>query len=308
MQAIRIHNYGGPEVLSLEETPTPTPKAGEALVKIHAASVNPVDWKIREGKMKDFFPTPFPAILGTDFAGVIEAVGPDAAGLQVGQAVFGWAGKGGGTYAEYALAAPQDIAAKPESLDFAQAASVPAVALTAWQGLFDHGHLEAGQSVLIHGAAGGVGMFAVQLAKWKGATVYATAGTDDLQWVRELGADTVIDYKNERFEDRVKDVDLVLDLIGGETQTRSFAVIRPGGTLIATAQPPAPDAGKDRNIRAEMFSVAHTSAQLKQVADLMDSGEIKTFVGATFPLSETRQAQELSQNGHVRGKIVLKIS
>jgi len=308
MQAIRIHNYGGPEVLTLEEAPTPTPKAGEVLVKVHAASVNPVDWKIREGHMKAMIPVQFPATLGCDFAGVIEAVGPDVTEWQVGQSVFGAPAMSNGTYAQYVVAASQTIAEKPRNMDFAQAASLPVAALTAWQGLFDHGHLQAGQSVLIHGGAGGVGMFAVQFAKWKGATVYATAGKYDKDWVRELGADTVIDYKNERFEDSVKEVDLVLDLIGGETQARSFAVIKPGGALISAAQPPDPDAGKDRNIRAEMMRMTPTTAQLKEVADLIDSGKIKTFIGATFPLSETKQAQELSQNGHVRGKIVLEIS
>ncbi len=308
MKAIRIHNYGGPEVLTLEDAPTPTPKAGEVLVKIHAASVNPVDWKIREGKMKDFIPTQFPAILGSDFAGVIEAVGPDVTDWRVGQAVFGAPAQGSGAYAEYAAAPSQTLAEKPKNVDFAQAASLPVAALTAWQGLFDHGRLAAGQSVLIHGAAGGVGMFAVQFAKWKGAKVYATAGKDDLEWARELGADTVIDYQNARFEDSAKDVDLVFDLIGGETQTRSFAVIKSGGALIATAQPPAPDAGKDRNIRAEMMDMKPATAALKQVIDLLSEGKIKTFIGATFPLAETRQAQELSQNGHVRGKIVLNIA
>lgn len=308
MQAIRIHNYGGADVLMLEETPTPTPKANEVLVKVQAASVNPVDWKIREGHMKDMIPIQFPATLGSDFAGVIEAVGPDVTNWQVGQSVFGSPAQGSGAYAQYAAAASQTIAEKPNNVDFAQAASLPVAALTAWQGLFDHGHLEAGQSVLIHGAAGGVGMFAVQFAKWKGATVYATAGADDLDWARELGADTVIDYKNARFEDSAKDVDLVLDLIGGETQTRSFAVIKPGGALIATAQPPAPAAGKDKHIRAEMMNMKPTTAALQQVIDLLSEGKIRTFIGATFPLAEVKQAHELSQNGHVRGKIILEIS
>ena len=308
MQAIRIHQFGGPDVLTLEQAPQPTPKAGEVLVRVHAASVNPVDWKIREGHMKDFIPTPFPAILGSDFAGVVEAVGPEVTEWKVGQTVFGTPVHGSGAYTEFAVAGKDTLAEKPTTLDFAQAASLPVAALTAWQGLFDHGNLTSGQSVLIHGAAGGVGMFAAQFAKWKGATVYATAGKDDLAWVRELGADTVIDYQNERFEDKATNVDLVLDLVGGETQARSYAVLKPGGILIATAQPPAPDAGKDKNIRAEMMNMQPTTAQLKQVAELMDSGKIKTFIGATFPLSETRKAQELSQNGHVRGKIVLQVA
>ena len=307
MQAIRIHNYGGPEVLTLEDAPQPTPQSGEVLARVHAASVNPIDWKIREGKMKDFVPTQFPAILGSDFAGVIEAVGPDVTEFQVGQEVYGSAGHGG-SYAEYAAVPTGIIALKPTTLDFTQAASLPVAALTAWQGLFEHGRLEAGQSVLIHGAAGGVGMFAVQFARWKGATVYATAGKDDLDWVRELGADTVIDYQNAHFEDKAKDADLVFDLIGGETQTRSFEVIKPGGALIATAQPPAPDAGKAKNIRAEMMNAKPTTAIYEQIAALIDSGKIKTFVGAAFPLSEIKQAHELSQRGHVRGKIVLNIA
>ena len=307
MQAIRIHNYGGADVLTLEDAPQPIPKTGEVLVKIHAASVNPVDWKIREGKMKDMIPVQFPATLGSDFAGVITAVGPDVTEFQVGQAVYGEAGPGG-SYAEYVAVPTEIIASKPTTLDFAQAASLPVAALTAWQGLFDYGHLAAGQSVLIHGAAGGVGMFAVQFAKWKGATVYATAGTNDLDWARELGADTVINYQNERFEDKAKDVNLVFDLIGGETQTRSFEVLKPGGALIATSQPPAPDAGKAKNIRAEMMNAKPATAIYKQIADLVDEGKIKTFVGATFPLAETKQAHELSQNGHVRGKIVLEIT
>ncbi len=213
-QAIRVHAYGGPEQLKLEQLPRPVPQAGEVLVHVHAAGVNPIDWKLRAGFLKDFFPQSFPHIPGRDLAGIVEEVGPGVTTFQKGQAVFGQSANG--SYTEYAVASVQTLALKPETISFDEAATIPVGATTAWQGLFDHGQLQSGQRVLILGAAGGVGLFAVQLARWKGAQVIGTASTANLDFVRSLGAETVIDYTTTAVERAVHDVDLVLDTVGGE--------------------------------------------------------------------------------------------
>lgn len=222
MKAVQIHAYGEPEVLSYEETARPAPKPDEVLIHVHAAAINPFDSAIRAGSMQEMIHPSFPLILGVDVAGVIEAVGDAVKDFKVGDAVYAMVGLQFGGYAEYVVASTSAVAPKPNSLNFIQAASVPLAALTAWQSLFEHANLSAGQRVLIQAAAGGVGSFAVQFAKAKGAYVIGTASASKQALVKELGADEVLDYRNTHFEEAVHDVDVVLDLVGGETQERSF--------------------------------------------------------------------------------------
>ena len=221
MKAIRIHEFGGPEQLRCEDAPVPQPGEGQVLVRVKAASVNPIDWKLASGAMQAFRPIELPWIPGGDFAGVVEAVGPGVTNVNTGDQVYGDT-PSGGSYAELVAASADMIASQPPKLTAVEAASLPLAGQTAWQAIFDHGQLQAGQTILVHGAAGGVGGYAVQFARWKGARVLATASAEDEEYVRTLGADVVIDYRATRFESVARDVDLVLDLIGGDTQERSF--------------------------------------------------------------------------------------
>ncbi|MEH2117132.1 NADP-dependent oxidoreductase [Nostoc sp.] len=306
IQAIRIHNYGESDVLTLEAIAQPEPQPNEVLIRVQAAGINPIDWKIRAGYLKEAFPMPLPYTPGMDVAGIVEAIGADVKAFQVGQEVYGELGMG--AYAEFATAPEDAIALKPNSLDFVQAASVPMVSMTAYQGLFDHADLKPGQTVLIHAASGGVGMFAVQFAKWKGAHVIGTASAANVEFVQSLGADQVIDYNATPFEQVVENVDVVLDTLGGDTQARSYSVVKPGGILVSTAAPPDAQKAEERGIRAEMMNMKPSTSLLEEIASLLDSGQVKTIVAQTFSLSEARQAQKLSQGGHVRGKIVLQIN
>lgn len=308
MKAIRIHAYGGADNLHYDEVPRPDPQPGQVLVRVHAAGVNPIDWKIREGYLKQLFDYPLPLILGTDVAGVVEAVGAGVTTLQVGQDVYGVVDMTlSGAYAEYALGYAEAIAPKPQSLDYIHAASVPIAAMTAWQALFDEADLQPGQTVLIHGAAGGVGGYAIQFAKWKGAQVIATASAANIDYVKNLGADRAIDYAAQSFEREVQDVDVVLDLVGGETQARSWQIIRSGGVLVSTIG--VPSSGIPENIRAiPIFVNPKAAGQLQQIAQLIDNEHIKVTVERTFELAEAAQAQEISQHGHPHGKLVLQVA
>ncbi|WP_334956359.1 NADP-dependent oxidoreductase [Nostoc sp.] len=306
IQAIRIHNYGESDVLTLETIAQPEPQPNEVLIRVQAAGVNPLDWKIRAGYMKEIFPMPLPFTPGMDIAGIVEAIGADVKALQVGQEVYGELRMG--AYAQFVTAPEDAIALKPKTLDFVEAASVPMVAMTAYQGLFDHADLKPGQTVLIHAASGGVGMFAVQFAKWKGAHVIGTASAANAEFVQSLGADQVIDYNATPFEQVVENVDVVLDTLGGDTQARSYSVVKPGGIMVSTSAPPDAQKAEERGIRAEMMNMKPSASLLEEIASLVDSGQVKTLVAQTFSLSEARQAQELSQGGHVRGKIVLQIN
>jgi NADPH:quinone reductase-like Zn-dependent oxidoreductase len=312
MRAIRIHNYGGPEVLQYEDAPRPKPRAGEVLIRVHAAGVNPIDWKVREGYMKDLWPHKFPLILGWDLSGVVEEIGPGpaAAGrFKKGDEVYSVPDASrDGAYAEYIVVRESELALKPKSLHHVHAAAVPLAALTAWQALFDAGQLVPGQRVLIHGGSGGVGHLAVQLAKWKGAHVLATASTKNQELLRELGVDEPIDYTKQKFEDVARDVDLVLDLIGGETQERSWSVLKKGGVLLSLVQPPSVEKAKALGVRAAFVAGHPSGAQLAEIAKLIDSGELKPTIDRILPLSEVRRAHELSKSGHTPGKIVLRIN
>jgi NADPH:quinone reductase-like Zn-dependent oxidoreductase len=313
MRAIRIHSYGGPEVLQYEDAPRPKVAAAtEVLIRVHAAGVNPIDWKVREGHMKDFWPHKFPLILGWDLSGVVEAVGPGpaAAGrFKIGDEVYSVPDSTrDGAYAEYVVVRESEVALKPKSLHHVRAAAVPLAAVTAWQALFDAGQLKRGQRVLIHGGSGGVGHVAVQLAKWKGAHVLATASTKNQELLRELGVDEPIDYTQQRFENVARDVDLVLDLIGGETQERSWSVLKKGGVLLSLVQPPSVEKAKALGVRAAFVAGHPSGAQLTEIAKIIDSGQLAPVIDRILPLSEVRRAHELSQSGHTHGKIVLRIS
>lgn len=308
MKAIRIHEFGGPEVLKYEDAPNPSPAKDEVVIKIHASGVNPVDCKIRAGLAQGKFPVELPLIPGWDVSGEIEEVGSDVLNFRKGDEVYSRPDPTrNGTYAEYVVVKADQVNSKPKSLDHDKAAAVPLAGLTAWQGLFEHGDLKADQKVLIHAASGGVGTFAVQFAKWKGAFVIGTASEENIDFLYDLGADEVIDYKTEKFEDKVKDVDLVFDLVGGETQKRSLSVIREGGRLVTTVQPGNQEEAKEKNIQIIGYMAKSYPADLQQIADLIDSGKIKPIVTEILPLKEAAKAQEMIDSHHTRGKIVLKV-
>jgi NADPH:quinone reductase-like Zn-dependent oxidoreductase len=309
MKAIRIHNYGGPEVLQYEDAPRPKPQAGEVLIRVHAAGVNPIDWKVREGHMKDFWPHKFPLVLGWDLSGVVEEVGPQVSQFKKGDEVYSLPDPTrDGAYADYIVARESELALKPNSLHHIRAAAVPLAALTAWQSLFDTAQLQPGQRVLIHAGSGGVGHFAVQLAKWKGAYVFATASTKNQDLLRELGVDEPVDYTQQRFENVVRDIDIVLDTLGGETQQRSWSVLKKGGVLVSLVQPPSEEKAEELGVRAAILGAQPNGAQLAEIAKIIDSGKLAPVIDRILPLSEVRRAHELSKSGHTHGKIVLRVN
>jgi NADPH:quinone reductase-like Zn-dependent oxidoreductase len=309
MKAICANDYGGPDVLIFEDMTRPKASSGEALVHVHAAGINPVDWKIRSGMSKEAFPVSFPWIPGLDISGVVEEVGTNVTDVKPGDAVYGMIESRSGGYAEYTAIKASDLAPKPKSLNFIQAAALPLASLVAWQALFDTAHISQGQTVLIHGASGGVGHMAVQLAKWKGAHVIGTASAKNAQFLKDLGADEVIDYHTTKFEDVVHDADVVLDLIGGDTQKRSWKVIKKGGMLISTVGiSSSPGEAAKYGVKGVIFTTHTDGQELGQIGKLIDQGIVKPVVSTIMPLKDAAKAHELSQSGHVRGKIVLKVS
>jgi NADPH:quinone reductase-like Zn-dependent oxidoreductase len=309
MKAVRIHSYGGPEVLVYEDAPRPKPGQGEILVRVLAAGVNPIDWKVREGLAKDRLHHKLPLILGWDVAGVVEAIGRGVKRFRVGDDVFSRPDSSrDGAYAQFIVIRELELAHKPKFVDFVQAAAIPLACMTAWQAIFDTAQLAAGQKILIHAAAGGVGSYAVQLAKWKGAHVIGTASAAGHDLLRQLGADETIDYQNQRFEDVVHDADVVLDTIGGDTQERSWSVLKKGGILVSIVSPPPQQQAAAHGVREAYIFMHPDAAELAQIADLVDAGMLKPIVDAVLPLSEARRAHERSESGHVHGKIVLKVA
>lgn len=307
MTAVRIHRFGGPEALRVETIEAPEPKPDEVLVKVRTASVNPIDYKIRSGA----FPTllqQLPKVLGRDIAGEIVRCGTKVKGWAEGDAVYAMLEGGAGAYAEYATVRADLCARKPAHLDFEAAAAVPLAGLTAWQGEIDHGELHAGQRELIHGGAGGVGHLAIQFAKARGATVCTTVARDDFEFVRKLGADEVIDYQSERFEDILHDIDLVFDLIGGATQDRSWAVLKDGGTIVSSLAKPSEAKAREHHARAEHFVTRPDGGELTEIGALVEAGKVRPFVMAVYPLAEVARAHEQAEHAHVRGKIVLRIN
>jgi NADPH:quinone reductase-like Zn-dependent oxidoreductase len=309
MKAIVVHNYGGPEVLKDEDTQRPEPKEDQVLVRVIAAGVNPVDGMIRSGMFAKYEKAAFPMIPGADIAGIVEKAGGKITKFKVGDPVYAYISlKNGGGYAEYAVATENEAAPKPKSLTYVEAAAVPVVALTAWQALVDTAKLSTGQTVLIHGGSGGVGTFAIQIAKARGAKVIATASTPNQDLLKQLGADVSIDYTKQKFEDVAKDVDVVLDSVGKDTLARSYGVVKKGG-LIVTLVARIDQAELDKHgIRGASLSVKPDSNELGEIGKLIDENKIKVVVSQTFPLADAAKAQEQVATGHTRGKIVLKVA
>lgn len=304
MKTIEILKFGGPETLALEELPKPKAEKNHVSIKVIAAGVNPFDWKVREGYFPDLS---LPLIPGGEVSGIIEEVGEGVNQFKVGDKVFAILELGEGGYAEYCTADVSRVAPMPKTLNFIQAAAVPLTALTAWQVLFDVANLQPGQKILIHAAAGGVGTFAVQYAKWKGAYVIATASENNRQFLESLGIDEFIEYHNQNFEEILSDIDVVFDTVGGDAQKKSFKVLKKGGQLISIVQPPDQEEAQKCDVKAQMWIMKQSGDQLKQIGELIDQGKIKTFVDKIFPLKQANKAQEQSQTGHTRGKIVLEV-
>ncbi len=308
MKAVRMHNYGGPEVLVYEDAPRPEPGQGEILIRVYAAGVNPLDWKVRAGYRKDLLQHKLPLILGWDVSGVVESVSPGVESPRAGEQVFARLDSSrDGSYAEYAVSDARIVAEKPVSIDHILAASVPLASLTAWQGLFEAGQLMPGQRVLVHGAAGSVGGFAVQFAKQKGAWVAAAVKGPDREYASTLGADEVVDYDAAPFEEALSPFDLILDVIGGEIQERSVKALRKGGILVSTMGIHVAEQARSQGIETRGFWVRSDGEQLSEIAKLVDAGKLKLNVGTVLPLNKAREAHELVESGRAKGKVVLKV-
>lgn len=313
MKAIAINEFGGRDKLQLIDLPVPEVLEGEILVQVKAAGVNPVDWKIREGYLKDLFSHQFPVILGWDAAGLVEGVGNGVKRFKSGDEIFAYCRKPivhGGAYGEYILLKEEHAALKPKNISFEEAASIPLAALTAYQSLFDAANLQPGETILIHAAAGGVGGFGVQLARGHGAVVWATASSRNKAYVQDLGASQVVDYTQENFGKAILSqypagVDVVLDCVGGEVLEKSAEIVKEGGHLISIVDDPTGLVRDD--IHKEFVFVAPNSTQLTELARMVEQGRLKTYLSQVFPfgLEEARKAHELSESGHTRGKMVL---
>ena len=308
MKAIHLHGRGGPDHLFYEEAPQPQPEPGEVLVRVAATSViaNELTWDITYQTAAGVSrPLPVP---GHDFAGVVAAVGVGVTHPTVGDAVYALIAFGrDGAEAEYVIAYPSELAPQPRTLDTVHAAAVPLAALTAWQALFIHAGLTAEQTVLIHGAAGGVGTYAVQFARWAGARVIATASARDGDFLRDLGVDLVIDYASTRFENTVQNVDVVLDMVGGNTLARSWQVVKPEGVVVSVVSPRPTEPASTNGARFVWFIVAPNGEQLREIGALLESGQVRPVVEQVFPLAEAHQAFLDAATGHPRGKIVLRV-
>lgn len=308
MKAVMIKEYGDESVLDYTDAKRPEPQPDEVLIKVQFAAVNPVDWKIRDG-LGEWFGVQLPAILGCEIAGTIEQAGADAKNFKTGDEVFGFINLArGGGYAEYAIAKESEIALKPKKLDFENAAAVPVGTLTSWQAIFDSADLQPGQKILVHGASGGVGSMAVQLAKAKGALVTGTSSGENEEFVRSLGVDEFVNYKQTKFETVVKEMDVVFDTVGGDTLERSFQVLKKGGFLVTTIEPPSEEKAKEFSVRVAWVNVHPNAEQLEEVSRLIDEGKLKTHVETVLPLSEIKRAHELSKAGRTSGKIVMRVA
>ena len=306
MKARRIHKPGGPEVLRYEDAPLPKPAVGELLIKAYASSVNPADWQMVSGNPSD---RQYPWIPGYDISGVVVELGEGVTGYKKGDEIYGMLfPKPAGAYAEYAVVPASQIAPKPKSLSHTEAAAMPIVGLTAWQALLGAGELSAGQNVLIHAAAGGVGHIAVQMAKWKGAHVIGIASGRNEAFLREIGVDEFIGYTKVCFENVVRDVDVVLEMFGGDNVERSLKVLRKGGIFVSIKRCHTSEIAAQYGIQSRYILARSNTADLERIANLVDDGNVMPHVSTVLPLCKTRQAFELSQEGHTRGKIVLQIA
>ncbi len=307
MKAAVAHEYGAPEVLKVEEVPRPEPKDDEALVRVIASGVNPADPLTLSGKYAQEWGTHLPLIPGYEIAGIIEKTGANFTSLKPGDAVYGYPTFGGG-WAEYVTVKEWEVAPKPKSLSFAEAAAVPMGALTAWQALVDVAQLQAGQTILIHGGSGGVGSFAIQIAKVRGARVIATASTANQDLLKQLGADVAVDYTKQKFEEIAKEVDCVLDPVGKDTLARSYSVVKKGGIILALVGQVNSNELKKHEIRAEGIWVKPNAKDLSEIAQLVDAGKIKPVVTKVLPLTEAIAAEQQAETHHTRGKVVLRIA
>ncbi|HIH74591.1 MAG TPA: NADP-dependent oxidoreductase [Methanosarcina sp.] len=304
MKAVRIHEFGGPEVLKYEDIPEPQPGPGEIRIRIIAAGVNPMDWKMRKGLVGKL---PLPMVIGLDVAGVVDSLGQGGVFFQPEEEVFAKLSMGDGGYAEYTVVDSNQVARKPGSIGFVESAAIPTAGLAAWQALFDIAGLEKGQSVLIHGAAGGVGTFAVQFAKWKGAFVVATASGTNVEFLKSIGADAVINYTNQRFEEIVCNMDVVLDTVGGDTFDRSWGVLKPGGFLVSTVEGISEGAAEEHGVHAQTLITRADGKELARISEVIDEMKVKPVVTNILPLSDAQKAHEMSESRHTRGKIVLLV-
>jgi len=308
MKAIRIHQYGDPGVLIFEEAPMPVIGPDEVLIRVKACGINPIDWKIRKGMAKDRAPISFPFILGWDVSGTIEKKGDLVTRFEIGDQVFtrNNTSRNGG-YAEFVAVRSSEVSPAPQTISLIEAAGIPLAGQTAWAGLFEQGQLKKGQHVLIHGGSGGVGTFAIQFAHFAGAHVTTTASAKNTDLLRSLGADEVIDYHSEDFSQKCRDLDLVFDTIGGDTQKKSWVTIRKGGFLVSTVGADQQEAEK-HGVQARSFMVDSNGARLQEMAGWADNGRLRVIIEKKFPLEDAREAHRLSEAGHATGKIILEIS
>jgi NADPH:quinone reductase-like Zn-dependent oxidoreductase len=308
MKAVRIHDYGSVEVLKIEDVPEPEIAEDELLIKIFAAAVNPIDWKVREGKLRWRNLHQLPLIPGWDLSGVVERTGKNVANFKPGDEVYSRPDVArNGSYAEFIAVKENIVAFKPKTINFEESASIPLAGLTAWEALITNANIQHGQKVLIHAASGGVGSISVQIAKAFGCYVTGTTSEKNLEFVKHLGADEVIDYKKQDFTKQVKDVDVVLDTVGGQTQLESLKVLKKGGLIVSIINPVSEEEVKKYGVRGAYFFVQSNGKVLAELANLIDSGKIKPVVGKIFSLDEIKKAHELSQSGRAVGKIVIKI-
>jgi alcohol dehydrogenase len=311
MKAAQIHAYGGDEVVAVTpEASCPAVSEGKAVIEIHAAGVNPIDWKIRQGYFAKRAPLQLPLTLGGDFSGIVSEIGEGVPNLKIGDEVYGQAGivrGGSGTFAEYALASMDNIAKKPQNIDHMEAAALPLVGVSAFQALIEHIGLKKGQKILIHGGGGGIGTAALQIAKHIGAVIYTTARSEDAAYVKGLGADSVIDYKTQRFEEIAHGLDAVFDTVGGETYTRSFAVLKKGGVIVSMLEQPNEELMEKFGVTAIYEFTQVTGDRLQKLAELVEKGAVTIHVDKTFPLDEAAEALHYLETGHPKGKVVLKV-
>ena len=308
MKAVRIHEYGNSNVLAFEDAPKPSITAEDVLIRVVASSVNPVDWKIREGYLQEMISYEMPLTLGWDVSGVVEAVGADVTRFNVGDAVYSRPDiTRNGTYAEFVVVRESEIAHKPKTISHNEAASLPLAGITAWEALITSAEISPGQRVLIHAGSGGVGSLAIQLAKSRGAYVIATTSGKNQALVESLGADQVIDYQKQNFAETLQDIDVVFDTLGGDIQDSSWGVLKPGGILVSIVSPPSEDKAKELGVRSAFVFIQPNAYILEQFAKLVDQGKIRPIVGAEFALEDIEKAHALSESGRAIGKIVLSV-
>jgi len=310
MKAAQITEYGGKDTLkTVNDAPKPSITADQVLVEVHAAAVNPFDWKVREGYLKEMVPLNFPATLGGDVAGVIAEIGEDVSGFAIGDEVYGQANalSGNGSYAEFTPVKAFSLSTKPKSVDFITAAALPLGSVSAYQALEDHIGLQSGQKILIQGGAGGIGSFAIQIAKHIGAEVAATAATEDVDFVKGLGADTVIDYKTQDFTDLLKDYDAVFDTVGGDSYIKSYSVLKDGGIIVSMSEQPNEERAKAHTLTAIAQQTQVNPERLAKITELVEGGVLKVNIDKVFSLDEAAEALAYIQEGKHQGKVVIQV-